>query len=171
MFALTRKTDYAIIALSHMARNPGCVCTAREISERFHVPTALLMNVLKVLGQGEMIRSIRGARGGYVLSQPAIQITLANIIAAVEGPIRFVQCTGEHALHEPECDLLDVCPVILPVHRIHDRLNDFLSQITLAEIVDDTCIEAQGVALSVEGEMLNNEESVFAGAAPPLGEG
>lgn len=170
MFALTRKTDYAIIALSHMARNPDCVCTAREISKRFHVPTALLMNVLKVLGQGEMIRSIRGARGGYVLAQPAIQITLANIIAAVEGPIRFVQCTGDQAHPDAVCDLHEVCPVKVPVHRIHDRLNDFLSRITLAEIVDDTCMEKQGVALSVEGELLNNKESVFAGAAPPLGE-
>jgi len=164
MFALTRKTDYAIIALSHMARHVGSVCNAREIAERYHVPTALLMNVLKTLCQQELVRSIRGAKGGYALAMPAKRLTLAAIIAAVEGPIRFVQCTGRSDATESACDLLDVCPVKAPVHRIHEKLASFLEQITLADIVRDLDEVEPGVALSVEGAVVR-EAPNFAGVS------
>jgi Rrf2 family protein len=156
MFTLTRKTDYAIIALSHMARDPEGVFTAREIAERYQMPPSLLMNVLKTMCQGELVRSIRGAKGGYTLAMPAARLTLADIIAVVEGPIRFVQCTGQHAATDEDCDLLSVCPVKRPAQRIHEKLSIFLEQITLADIVDDTKGREQIVGLSVGGTAMDN---------------
>lgn len=156
MFTLTRKTDYAIIALSHMAHNPGAVFTAREIAEQYHMPPASLMNVLKTMCQGELVRSIRGAKGGYQLAMPAERLTLVDVISAVEGPIRFVQCTGQRGETETDCDLLDTCPVKRPVHRIHEKLTIFLEQITIADIVRDAEGGDRMVDLSVDGAVLGN---------------
>ena len=137
MFTLTKKTDYAIIALSHMAHAPSTVVTAREIASRFHVPTSLLMNVLKTLAHKELIRSIRGSKGGYTLALPPERITLEAIIAAIEGPYRFVQCTGSHREGEAPCELLDICPVTKPVQKVHAKLKAFLNDVTLADIALD----------------------------------
>lgn len=137
MFTLTRKTDYALIALCHMARCPHEISTAREIAARYHVPPALLMNILKLLTQAELIRSIRGAKGGYTLALPPSQITLEGIIRATEGPYRFVQCTAETPVDARPCDLIDVCPISGPVKRVHARLKAFLTEVTLAELAFD----------------------------------
>ncbi len=137
MFALTKKTDYAIIALSHMAQCPDRVCNAREVAERFHVPLSLLTNVLKILAQKELVRSIRGAKGGYTLARPADQITLETIIRAIEGPVRFVQCTADAKIGEGSCELSDFCPVVGPVQKVHARLTSFLNDVTLSDIAHD----------------------------------
>jgi len=120
------------------------------------MPPALLMNVLKAMCQAELVRSIRGAKGGYQLAVPATRLTLVDVISAVEGPIRFVQCTGQRAETEPDCDLLDVCPVKRPVHRIHEKLTIFLEQITIADIVNDAAGGDRMVDLSVGGAVLGN---------------
>jgi Rrf2 family protein len=137
MFALTKKTDYAIIALSYMAQQGGRVCTAREIAEQFNMPAALLMNVLKTLNQSELVSSSRGAKGGYRLAMPAEEITLCDIITVVEGPIRFVQCAAGAQSPTQNCGLAESCPVTKPVNKVHDQLNVFLKQVTLAQIAYD----------------------------------
>lgn len=150
MLALTRKTDYALIALTHLAQNVGVVCTAREIAEKFHIPTALLMNVLKTLNQGELVKSVRGAKGGYSLAARPDDVSLASIIRIIEGPVRFVQCSGEAVASPDEaCDLIDLCPIKLPLQRIHARLEQFLQQITLADIVRDATSTCQPTTLTL----------------------
>jgi len=149
MVALSKKTDYAIIALAHMARTPGRLCSAREIASAYHMPTALLMNVLKTMTQSELVRSIRGAKGGYSLALPADRITVADIIAAVEGPIRFVQCVGADSESAEGCRLVGLCPVARPVHKVHARLREFLKQVTLADIAHD---EAFGTSTAAAHE-------------------
>ena len=105
---------------------------------------------------GELVRSIRGAKGGYTLAMPAERLTLAEIIAVIEGPIRFVQCTGRHSATDADCDLLDVCPVKRPVQRIHEKLSIFLEQITLAGIVSDAEGADRIVDLSVDGAVIGS---------------
>ncbi len=137
MFALTKKTDYAIIALSHLAKHPDELCTAREIAEHSNMPPALLMNVLKTMNQSRLITSIRGARGGYRLDVPPEEISLSDIITIVEGPIRFVQCAAGSHSAEAVCGLAESCPVAKPVNKVHERLKDFLKTVTLAQIAFD----------------------------------
>ncbi len=137
MFMLTKKTDYAIIALSHLAQRPAEICKSREIAEKYRVPAALLTNVLKTLAQKELIRSIRGAKGGYTLAMPAERITLDAIIHAIEGPVKFVQCALDSPEGESSCELTDVCPVTMPVKKVHAKLKAFLVAVTLSDIVHD----------------------------------
>lgn len=140
MLALTKKVDYGLIALCHLAQNRSRVATAREIAERYQVPHALLMNILKQLAAHALVRSSRGPRGGYELAVEPDAISLNDLIEIIEGPIRFVQCAmvnGDTA--EPRCELTEVCPVSGPVRRLHQKLKSFLSETTLADIAFDPC--------------------------------
>lgn len=157
MLALTKKTDYAIIALSEMARRHGEIVNAREIAKRFGLPAALLIKVLKMLAQGEFVRSIRGAKGGYTLALPADRITLASIIATIEGPAKFVQCATDPEPGESPCELAKSCPVTRPMRRVHDRLTELLNQVTLAELAFDSDAGDAPVLVSVEGHAVRME--------------
>ena len=134
MLGLTRKTDYALIALTHMVRAGESVSSAREMATCYRMPLPLLMNVLKALTQSGLVRSSRGPKGGYTLAGNAEDITLSQLIDAIEGRPALVQCARDHDEPEQGCDLVDVCPIRSPVHKVHNRLQRFLHEITLADI-------------------------------------
>ncbi len=143
MLSFTRKTDYALISLTHMVWQGGNCSSAREIATRYNMPMPLLMNVLKVLAQHGLTRSERGPRGGYHLAKAAEGISLYDIIAAVDGPVALVQC-----VRAPEdrrlvgagqacgCELTSLCPVRGAVHRVHHKLVKMLKEVTLADLAD-----------------------------------
>lgn len=114
----------------------GEVASAREIAEKFGVPQSLLMNVLKELSAAGYIHSVRGAHGGYRMERSPEDISLADLITTVEGPIRLAECVAhEEDDDSPECcDLMDRCPISDPVHRVHRKLRDFLTGLTLDQI-------------------------------------
>ncbi len=136
MLSLTRKTEYALIAVCHLARRSDAVVSAREIGEQHHVPLPLLMNVLKTLGQRGVIRSVRGVHGGYALAVPPAELTLARLIESVEGPVRLVRCSPPQD-GDSECELAKCCSIRSPVQRIHARLVQFLEQVTVADLAFD----------------------------------
>ena len=141
MLALTKKTGYGIIAITYLARIDGQgVASALEIAELFGVPASLLMNVLKQLAAAGYVESVRGARGGYRLARQLDKITLADLVEAMEGPVRLSDCLTDSANNEDECtcQMMACCPISDPVHRVQRKLNDFLKKITLAEIVETT---------------------------------
>jgi len=136
MLALTKKTGYALVAMTHLARQGG-LTSAREVARWVGAPMALLMNVLKQLAAEGFVESVRGARGGYRLARPLEQINLADVVEAMEGPVRLAECMtapGEH--HECTGERMARCPIHDPVHRVQRKLNDFLKKVTLADIVE-----------------------------------
>lgn len=133
MLTLTRKTEYALIAVTHLARVGQKVVSARDIAERHDVPLPLLMNVLKRLNRTGHVRSQRGARGGYVLAVPAEQVTLADLIEAVEGPVHLTRCTNT-AKDGRSCELTGTCPIRGSLVQVHRRLRAFLSDVTIADL-------------------------------------
>ena len=159
MLTLTRKTDYALIALTHLAQAKDQCLSAREIAGKYNLPLPLLMNLLKHLSQQGLTKSARGPRGGYALALPPREITLHDVIAAVEGPLQLVQCVDrqEHSPVQDEahpCELVECCPVRSPIHRIHDRLIQFLDSVTLADIVDNSCCRGQESGRHSDGREL-----------------
>ena len=138
MLALTKKTDYALIALSYLARRVEGVMSARELAGVSRVPLPILTNILKTLAHAGMVVSERGSAGGYSLARPPESISLHELITAIEGPVHFVQCVSAGGdAHRNECELEACCAIRQPAHRIHGRLKEFLESVTLAELVDD----------------------------------
>jgi len=112
------------------------LASAREIAEEYRVPLPVLTNVLKTLNRCGIVGSERGAKGGYRLAQDPHQISLAQLICAVEGPARLVRCTGGHSSPPRRtCELVSTCPVRPAVLKVHQRMQRFLESVTLGEIV------------------------------------
>lgn len=143
MLTLTRKTEYALIAACHLAREGGRTISAREIALRHKVSLPLLMNVMKALHQGGILRSVRGARGGYALARDPRSLTLAELIQSIEGPVRLVRCAGEN--ESVDCELRDCCSLRGPLLRVHENFQKFLAALTVAALAFD---EAYGVAVA-----------------------
>jgi len=138
MLALTKKTDYALLALSYLARRRGALISARELSGLSRISQPILTNILKSLAQAGIVDSERGVNGGYVLALSAEKVTLESVISAIEGPLRFVQCTADPSMKDAVgCELADNCPVRHPAQRINVRLREFLESVTLAEVIGD----------------------------------
>jgi len=137
MLALNKKTDYGLIALSCMAMYPERLVSARRIAQMYGMSRPLLMNVLKALCSEGLVLSFRGVNGGYRLARSAGEITLAQMVGAIQGAPRLVACVGSEGVEYDsgfKCDLADVCPVQSPVRKVHLQLLSFLDGITLADI-------------------------------------
>jgi len=140
MLSFTRKTDYALIALAHIVRKKNRCCSAREIATHYGMPAPLLMNVLKSLHQAGLARSERGPRGGYQLARSPEDITLCEIVEAINGPFALVKCLEEPDSTQAKdakfgnCELSGRCPVRDQVSLVHDRMADLLNEYTLADI-------------------------------------
>jgi len=154
MLTLSRKTEYALIALTHLSQNPDDSNSAREIADTYGMPLPLLMNILKLLTQKKLARSSRGPKGGYSLALSAERITLSDIISAIEGPIHLVLClsrsNSEGRETNKKCELTSCCPVRSPIHRVHAKMVEFLSKITLAELADNTAFKQPIVTRTTE---------------------
>lgn len=138
MLALTKKTDYALIALSLLARQADGVVSAREIARESGLPLPILTNVLKTLAGSSIVVSARGAAGGYALARPMNDISLYDLVTTIEGPFHLVQCASpEPSMDKGCCEHESSCPIRRPVYRIHDRLEEFLKSVSLAEIAEE----------------------------------
>lgn len=130
MLRVTRLTDYGSVVLAHMARDPERVQTAAEIAgaTRLSLPTA--SKLLKLLATGGLLQSFRGVRGGYALARPAEEISAADIVEAIEGPVAVTMCSHEAGL----CDLESYCTVASNWQRINQDIRDALAGISLADL-------------------------------------
>jgi len=130
MIRLSRITDYGIVLMTHLAQAPGETQNAREASEATGLPQPVVSKILKTLARGELVESQRGAKGGFRLARPASQISVPQMIAALEGPIALTDCT----LHEGACVQEPSCHVREPWQRINQVVETALEQISLADL-------------------------------------
>jgi FeS assembly SUF system regulator len=106
MIRMSRLTDYAIVLLAHLARSERTL-TAQELSSRSRVPQPTVSKLCKELSRAGLVLSTRGRRGGYGLARPAADISVAEIVEALEGPIGFTDCSTPG---QPACGIEQVCP-------------------------------------------------------------
>lgn len=146
MLAFTRKTEYALIAVCHLARCEKQSESARDIAGQYALAAPLLMNVLKLLSARGIVRSSRGAGGGYRLARRPEDVTVAQVIEAVEGPLRLVRCAPP--LFGPaaeQCELTCSCPIRLPLYRVHHVVRSVLEQTSIAELAFDRTFDGHTV--------------------------
>jgi Rrf2 family protein len=131
---LSKKADYALIAMRHLAlRSDAGAASAREIAEQFDIPVELLAKVLQRLVRSRLLTSHQGTRGGYVLARPAVQISVADIIQAIDGPVAVTACATEHEA----CDQYSKCSIRDPLWRIKERIVNALSGCSLQELASE----------------------------------
>lgn len=130
MTLLSRKADYALLILSHLDGNPAGG-NARTIAARFDLSRPFVANILKELCHKGFVTSHRGVKGGYVLARSPAEVTLAELLEAIDEGFRLAVCVGD----EPRnCCLSAVCTVQGPIAEVHRRMLAVLQHVTLAEI-------------------------------------
>ncbi len=131
MLRVTKLTDYATVVLSVMADAPERVHNATELAERAHLELPTVSKLLKTLAQAALVEGFRGSAGGYRLAKPAAQITLIQIVEAIEGPLGMTECSGEHS----SCERETHCGVRSKWLRINDVVANALRGVSLAEMM------------------------------------
>jgi Rrf2 family protein len=134
MLRLSKKADYALIAMKHLAvRGDRGSSSAREIAGMYDVPIELMAKVLQRLVRRGLLVSQQGTRGGYQLSRPPIQISVADVIQAIEGPVTVTACSTD----ERQCEQFSKCNVRDPLYRVRDKILSALGDCTIAELATD----------------------------------
>ncbi len=145
---LTRKTDYALVALAGLARRGGEAASARDLADQLDLPLPVLRNILKVMATQGLLTSSRGPSGGYRLAKLPREISLAEIVKVIEGPVQLVKCCPtESDGRDHGCQLEDSCLIKLNIGRVHERLMRFLHEVTLDQIVPDAGVETGTVTV------------------------
>lgn len=132
MLKLGKMTDYAILVMAGLAAAPGTICSAHELATRSHIGLPTVSKLLRLLGQRKLVRSARGVNGGYQLARSADQITIAEIIAAVEGPLAVTECSGQDSC----CSIENHCVVRTNWRLINTAISGALEAVTLRQMVN-----------------------------------
>ena len=139
MLKLTKKADYGLIALRHLAVGSGQPsASAKEIADRYGMPLPLLSKILQKLARGGFLRSEHGTNGGYRLARDPRQVSALEVIRAIDGPIVLMSCfTGQK-----KCGQSGTCTVREPLRRVHQGILQLLQNITISDMAQDETEEA-----------------------------
>jgi FeS assembly SUF system regulator len=132
MIILSKLADYGVIIASHLASEPERQINAAALAAETRLPQATVAKVLKALARGGIVHAARGVAGGYRLARDASEISVAEIVAAIDGAISVTQCSE----HQPNCNRLGFCPTRPHWQRINAAVGDALAAISLADMVD-----------------------------------
>ena len=139
MLRLSKKADYALIAMKHLAMRPDTAsASAREIAEQYDIPVELMAKVLQRLVRRGLLASHQGTRGGYRLGRAPVAISVADVIQAIDGPLTVTACSTE----AENCDQYGKCSIRDPLWRIKDRILSALATCSLQEVASDPPPEA-----------------------------
>ncbi len=147
MIKISKKADYAVMIMASLAVHQTAhdaadepdkapPVSALEIADDNSLSRPLCANLLKSLTRAGLLESVRGAGGGYRLALASFHINLAQILEAVEGPMRLVECAGSSPDHTPEtCSLSGHCPSRGAMQVVHSRVARLMAQIQLPELL------------------------------------
>ena len=131
MLRFTKRADYGLMAIHYIAtqEDHGAV-SAKRIAEEFHIPAELLAKILQRLAKKRLITSQNGPKGGYVLARRPTEISVGDVVRALEGPINIVSCLEASS----ECPQMARCSLRRPVQKIQAAISQVLDTMSLAEL-------------------------------------
>ena len=130
MFKLSKKTEYGILALQHMvSKGDGQTATVNDIAQDRGIPRPLLAKILQKLTKKNIIRSVQGSRGGYVVMEDPREITLADVFEAIEGPIKITNCHDQESC----CDRYTFCTLKHHLNPLRYQIKSILENITIRD--------------------------------------
>jgi len=132
VFKISKMTDYGVVVMAQLAQATDAVVTAPDLASGAGLPAPTVAKILKRMTRGGLVTSHRGINGGYALSRPAEEISVADIIAALEGPVAVTACvdgaTGE------ACTVENLCLIRGCWDRVNAAVKRTLGSMSLAEI-------------------------------------
>jgi Rrf2 family protein len=143
MLRFTKRADYGLMAIHYIATqgDDGAV-SAKRIAEEFNIPPERLAKILQRLAKKKLIESHNGPKGGYVLTRNPEEITVGQVVRALEGPIRIVSCMVEN----DDCPQFSRCNLRRPVQKIQTSISSLLDTMTLSELVAEPVVPAGALA-------------------------
>jgi len=145
MFKLSKKADYGLIAVKHLAMHrEQHACSANEVAEEYGISTTLMAKVLQKLARQGMVAAKHGSSGGYQLAKEPEHITALDVIVAIDGPVLITSCVTSHGA----CDATDKCSVREPLRRVNESILNVLNTVTIAQLSEEP-VEQVLVALKV----------------------
>lgn len=130
MLRLSKLTDYSILILAFLAGDRDGVHNASDVAENTGISLPTVSKLLKVLTRARLVNSHRGSHGGYALAHPADQITAADVVDALEGPLAITECSSS----DSHCELEPVCQVGGALQKLNQGIQTVLENITLAQL-------------------------------------
>lgn len=152
MLKLTKKADYGLISLKHLAVK-GSAASAKEIADNYRVPLPLLAKVLQKLAKSGFLIAEHGTNGGYRLARNPARITALEVIRSIDGPVILTNCFTDHG-----CDQSQSCNVKEPLRKIHEGILRLLENISIADMAKDETPE--GPASVPGGQLLRASQIV-----------
>jgi Rrf2 family protein len=131
MLKINRKVEYALMALKYMSekQNDG-LTTGREICQTFSIPFDTTSKVLQLMNQGEILKSVKGIKGGYSLNRPLNEISFSELTSLIEEKEFSNHCESESG----NCDYYQSCNIISPIEKLNRKLIDFFSELKLEDL-------------------------------------
>lgn len=132
MIKLSKLSDYAIVVLSRLAAERGEVLTTATLSSETGIPEPTVSKVLKLLSKQKIVMSVRGPSGGYMMDRCPKEITVTELITALEGPIALTECVdGGHT----DCMIDKLCPLKGGWNKVNMAVKDALDKVALADLL------------------------------------
>ena len=135
MFKLSKKADYGLIAMKHLANHrEQHACSASEIAEEYGISATLMAKVLQKLAKQGLVAAKHGSTGGYQLSKEPNRISALEVITAIDGQVLITSCVTSHGA----CDATERCSIKEPLRRVNESILDVLGTVTIAQLSEDT---------------------------------
>ena len=130
MLKITRKVEYALIALRHMQlKQPEELTSTKEIATRYGVPQQLLAKTLQHMARDGIIEAVQGSAGGYRVATNLDQISMKDFFEKLEGPLGMMDCYFDSG-----CIQIGACNIRVPIQRINDNMRNLFSQMSVQEV-------------------------------------
>jgi Rrf2 family protein len=159
MLKLTKKADYGLIAVKHLAEHADLgACSAKDLAEMYGIPQEALAKILQRLARSKLLTSQQGTNGGYVLSRDPRKISALEVIRAIEGPLFLTSCNSDKV-----CSQSPKCTVREPLQKVSRTIEEVLGKLTVWELREGT----------EDGDMLRSSVTPHSpkegGCGPPAG--
>jgi Rrf2 family protein len=134
MFKLSKKADYGLIAMKHLANHrQEHACSANEIAEEYGISATLMAKVLQKLAKQGLVAAKHGSTGGYQLARQPGKISALEVLTAIDGPVLITSCVTSHG----NCDATDRCSIKEPLQRVNESILGVLSTVSIAQLSED----------------------------------
>lgn len=133
MLRLSKRVEYGLVALQHLAKAPT-VSTVREISDEYGISYDLLAKIMQDLKKDGMIYSHQGVRGGYALMLNPASITLSRVVDALEDDTTLIHCSSLANESDP-CPREATCTIKSPMQKLQIKLEETMNSVTIAQLL------------------------------------